>query len=319
MTNSQVVQPQVPTSFQIVLQNTGSATTTYDFSVSGLPADVTASFNQTSITLDPGQVTPGSPGVNDVTVTLTSTSTSELAPFSFTVQATAEGAPEISQTTTGSLTARSEFIQVVAVTPNPTFTNPGGQVDVTARILNAVNQQRQAEVYYTVTDANNVVIASTQSTPVTTTLNVLTTLSTVDLGNLDTTGFALGNDTITVTVADATGTPIPGATGTGTLLIGTPVTATLTTTPTSLPAGSGTVTTTLQINSQTPLAVAPERGRSAGDPRRFRRGRTWQSGLRRHRQRHRYRGHYQSHRTHSALNLRRQRLARRVDDRDAGV
>ena len=89
------------------------------------------------------------------------------------------------------------------------------------------------------------------SHPVATTLNVLTTLSTVDLGNLDTTGFALGDDTITVTVADASGNPIPGATGTGSLLIGTPVSATLSTSPTSLPAGSGTVTATLQIASQT--------------------------------------------------------------------
>ena len=89
------------------------------------------------------------------------------------------------------------------------------------------------------------------SPPVATTLNVLTTLSTVDLGNLDTTGFALGVDTITVTVADSSGNPIPGATGTGSLLIGTPVSATLSTSPTSLPAGSGTVTETLQIASQT--------------------------------------------------------------------
>ena len=47
-------------------------------------------------------------------------------------------------------------------------------------------------------------------TPVATTLNVLTTLSTVDLGNLDTTGFALGDDTITVTVSDASGNADPG-------------------------------------------------------------------------------------------------------------
>ena len=107
------------------------------------------------------------------------------------------------------------------------------------------------------TDASGKVLFTSQ--PVATTLNVLTTLSTVDLGNLDTTGFALGDDTITVTVADASGNPIPGATGKGTLLIGTPVTATLSTTPTTLPAGNGTVTSTLQINSQTsftsPLSV----------------------------------------------------------------
>ncbi len=242
--NSQVAQPQSPAEFQIELQNTGTQTTTYDLSVSGVPSGVTAAFSQPSITLAPGQVTPGSSGVPGVFLTLTPTST-QLAPFSFTVQAAVEGAPEISRTTTGSLTARSEIVQVIAVNATPPFANPGGQVDITARLLNAVNQQRQAQVSYTVTDSSGHVIFTSQ--PVTTTLNVLTTLSDVDLGNLDTTGFALGQDTITVTVADASGTPIPGATGTGALLIGTPVNASLSISPTTLPAGSGTVTDTLQV------------------------------------------------------------------------
>ena len=37
------------------MQNNGSAATTYDLSVSGLPAGVTASFSQPSVTLQPGQ------------------------------------------------------------------------------------------------------------------------------------------------------------------------------------------------------------------------------------------------------------------------
>ena len=209
VTNSQIAQPQVPTTFQLVLQNTGTQTTTYDLSVSGLPSGVTASFSQPKITLGPGQVTPGSSGVPDVTVTLTSTSMHELPVFSFQVTATAEGATEITQIDHRLADRASAFIQVTAVTPSPTFTNPGGKVDIAAQILNAVNKQQQAEVSYTVTDASSNVLFT--STPVTTTLNVLTTLSTVDLGNLDTTGFALGDDTITVTVADATGKPIPGA------------------------------------------------------------------------------------------------------------
>ena len=264
--SSQIVQPQVPASFQLQLQNTGSQTTTYDLSLSGLPAGVTGSLSQPSITLGHGQVTSGSSGVPALTVTLTSTSTTTLAPISFIVTATAEGASEITESITGALEARSNFVQVTAVTTNPAFTNPGGQVDVTAQILNAVNKEQQALISYTVTDANNNVIY-TLPQPVATTLNVLTTLSTVDLGPFDTTGFALGQDTITVTVADASGTPIPGATGTGTILIGTPVNATLSTSPTSLPPGNGTVTTTLQINNQSalpsPLSVISQTAISA--------------------------------------------------------
>ena len=251
---SQVVLPQVPTSFQIALQNTGSQTTTYDLSLSGLPSGVTGSLSQPSITLAPGQGTPGLGGVANLTVTLTSTSTTELPPFGFTVTAAAEGASEIAQSITGALTPRTALVQVTSVTPAPAFTDPGGQVDVSARILNAVNMQQQAMVSYTVTDSGNHVLFTSQ--PVSTTLNVLTTLSTVDLGNLDTTGFALGDDTITVTVSDASGTPIPGATATGTLLIGSPVTASLSVGPESVTPGTSTVTNTLTINSQQTIPSA---------------------------------------------------------------
>ncbi len=244
--NTLVGQPQSPTNYQLVIQNTGNATTTYDLTVSGLPSGVTASLSQTSITLSSAQVSPGSNGV--FTVAITSNSTTDLSPFSFTVTATAEGATEVHATVVGSFAARPAFVQVTSVTPSPTFANPGGMVDVQARLLNAVNKQQQAEVSYTVTDSGGTVLFT--STPVITTLNVLTTLTTVDLGNLDTTGFALGEDTITVTVADATGTPIPGATGTGALLIGTPVTATLSASPNVVASGTSTVTNTLTVTSQ---------------------------------------------------------------------
>ena len=253
--NSQVEAPLSPATFQINLQNTGSQATTYDLSITGLPTGVTASFSQPSITLEPGQNTVGTVGVPQVTVTLTNSSTTSLLPFSFQVTATVDGATELTQSTTGSLISRAALVQVASVTPSPTFTQPGGQVDVSAEILNAVNEQQQAMVSYTVTDPSGNVIFT--STPVTTTLQVLTTLTKVDLGNLDTTGFAIGDDTINVTVTDASGNPIAGATGTGTLEIGTPVTATLVTTPATLPAGSGTVTTTLQINSQSTLGGTP--------------------------------------------------------------
>jgi large repetitive protein len=248
LNNNQVGQPQTPTAYAIVIQNNGTQTTTYDLSISGVPSGVTASLSQTSVTLAPGQSTSLSGSATNIAETITSNSTTQLDAFTFTVQVTAEEATEITQTTTGSFAARPAFIQVVSVSPSPAFTDPGGQVDVAAEILNAVNEQQQAEVSYTVTDSGGNVLYT--STPVATTLNVLTTLTSVDLGNLDTTGFALGEDTITVTVADASGSPIPGATGQGTLLIGSPVTASLSTSPTTLPPGSGTITTTLQVNSQ---------------------------------------------------------------------
>ncbi len=90
--NSRIIQPQTPTSFGIFLQDTGTATTTYDLSISGLPSGITFSFDQPSVTLDPGQTDQGLGGAPLVNVTLTSTSATDLSPFSFTVLATAESA-----------------------------------------------------------------------------------------------------------------------------------------------------------------------------------------------------------------------------------
>ena len=55
--------PDRPPPSRSSLQNTGSQTTTYDLSLSGLPAGVTGTLSQSSITLAPGQDTSGSTGV----------------------------------------------------------------------------------------------------------------------------------------------------------------------------------------------------------------------------------------------------------------
>ena len=65
----------------------------------------------------------------------------------------------------------------------------------------------QVQVSYTVTDANGDLLFT--SSPVTVSLTITSSLTTVDLGNLDTTGFAEGSDTITVTVADRLRHPDP--------------------------------------------------------------------------------------------------------------
>ena len=243
--NVQPGQPTVPASFQVVLRNVGNQSTTYDLSVSGLPNDVDGMFTQSSVTLAPGDSTV-IPGPN-VFLNVTDNSTTMLAPFTFDVTATPESAAEIARSVPGSLTTRSEFVSVVSVTPNPAFTAAGGMVDVSAEILNAVNQERQAQASFVVKDPMNNTVLTSTAVPVQ--LTLLTSLLNVDLGNLDTTGFADGEYTITVTLTDSMSNPIPGATGTGTLLIGSPVTASMSISPTTLPPGDGTVTDTLQIDT----------------------------------------------------------------------
>jgi uncharacterized membrane protein len=242
--NRQVAQPQTPASFEIRLHNIGTETTTYDLSLSNnLPAGVTVQFSQTAVTLARDEFSVG------VTVTLTQTSTTEVVPFSFAVNASVNG--NLIKSATGSFTVRNDFISVVGVIPEPPFVNPGNPVNISARLLNAVNQTQQVEVFYTVTDPNGQIAFT--STPVPVTLTLQTSLVTVDLNSLDTTGFALGQHTIEVTVTDANDNPIPGATGQATLFIGSPVTADLSVDPQVLPPGTSVITNTLQIDSTVPL------------------------------------------------------------------
>jgi uncharacterized membrane protein/transglutaminase-like putative cysteine protease len=251
--NSRTVFPSVPADFPLVLQNIGSQPTTYDLSVTGLPASVTGVFVQNGhpiqkLTLQPGQRIDG--GSSGVTLELTETSGS-LFPTGFAVTATAEAAPEISQTAAGSLSVRASFVNVTEVAASPPFTNPGAPVSVTAKVLNAVNQQQTAQASFTVTDPAGQVLFS--SSPVSFTLTVQAALATVDLGSFPTTGLALGSYVIQVSVTDVSGMPLPGGTGQGTVLIGTPVTGSLSVSPNTLPPGTGMVTNALSIASQLTL------------------------------------------------------------------
>jgi hypothetical protein len=240
--NSALALPTTPSQVSLVLHNAGTATTTYDISISGLPANVTASFNP-KVTVLSDQILGGFSQAG-VPITLTETGGS-LFPTSFTVTVTPEGAPDIAQSFTGTLTVRPTFVDVTSVTANPTVAPQGTPVDVTAHLLNSINKQQQALISYTVTDTTGKVVFT--STPQSLTLNVVSLLSTVDLGSFPTTGLANGVYTATVTITQ--GNLIPGGKGTGTVLVGTAVSATLTTAPTTLPPGNGTVTSTFQVNS----------------------------------------------------------------------
>jgi len=126
LSNWQTAQPMTPTPYPIRLRNTGTASTNYDLAVSGLPAGVTAASSQPKITVGSGRGTSGA----GLSVTLTSTSATLLPAFNFLVTATAEGAAEITRSTTGVLVPRAEAVSVVSIAANPPFTEPGNSVDV---------------------------------------------------------------------------------------------------------------------------------------------------------------------------------------------
>ena len=245
VTNSQVAQPNTPATFTLVLRNLGNTPTTYVLSLEGLSPGLTGQFNQGQITLAPGAVSTA------ITVTLTPDATADITALSFRVRATAQEAAGVTATATGSFTARAEFVSVISVTTDPTFINAGGQVHVSARVLNAVNREQTARATFVVHDAANQVVFTSQ--PVNVTLGVLTSITTVALGTLDTTGFALGNDTIQVTLTTMDGTPLPGGSGQGTLLIGSPVSGSLSVDRDLLPPGTSTVTDTLTVQATASL------------------------------------------------------------------
>ena len=87
--------PDTPVDFGIYIKNTGNETTTYTLTLSPLPAGITGSLSQASVTLAPGwSVDPGTTGTHilplDLFVTLTQP-VDELTAFEFTVTAQAQG------------------------------------------------------------------------------------------------------------------------------------------------------------------------------------------------------------------------------------
>ena len=229
---------QSPTTYEVDILDTGTAATTYDLSVAGLPAGVTASFNQSTVTLQPGQTLGGA---NEVTLSLSETGATLVA-ASFTVTATAVGAPNVTLSTPGTLALQTESFVVATVATTPPYVQPGTPAAVSATLQVAVNESRSLAARYTVTDTNgNVVFTSTAvAVPVTAATSVVP----VNLGSFPTTGLADGVYTITVTVTDTSAQPLPAASGRGSLTIGLPVSASFAVSPTTLPSGGGTVTDT---------------------------------------------------------------------------
>jgi uncharacterized membrane protein len=243
--NSQAAVPLVPREFGVVVQNIGTESSTYNVAVSGLPAGITAQFSAPSATLAPGAFA-------NLTLTLTQTTTNELLAFDFSVDVSIAGAtPAIVKSAVGTLETRNEFVSVVSVDADLPFVDPGESVDISARVLNAVNRVQQARARYEVRNPAGSVVFT--SAPVDVTLGVVTSLATIDLGSFDTTGRPLGQYTIHVALTDLAGNPIPGGVGQGSLLIGSPVTASLDVSPAVLPPGTSVVTNTLVIENQTTL------------------------------------------------------------------
>ncbi len=243
--------PDTPEKFGIFLKNTGTMTTTYRLTLSDLPPGITGSLNRDTITIPPGwSVDPKFTGTHILPIDIFATLTQpahELTAFDFTVTATAEEASKITRTVHGGFTARQEMVEVVEVTAAPAFADPGDEISLSARLLNAVNRDRNLLVSCMVKDARENMVF--QIPPVETQLTVLASLDTVKLGRLDTAGYVPGTYRIEVTVTEADGTPVAGGSGRGSLLVGSPITAAISLDRSEMSPGDGTVQVRLDLKS----------------------------------------------------------------------
>ena len=256
LASSQVGQPQVATTYQVVLQNNGSEPTTYDLSLMGVPSGVTASLSQTSVMLAPGAATSLPGAAIDLSVTITSTAASDVDAFTFSVQATAEGAPEISRTATGAVRSAGARSCRWCLS-HPPLPPPVRAIRSTSRRRSSTPSINRARPRSRMPSSILREQPPSTSQPVAITLDAGSPPTSEDLGNLDTTHFAVGDYTITVMLTDTSGDPIPGAIGQGSLLIGSLLTAALTATPSTVAAGVATVNNTLVV-SGTPFTASVE-------------------------------------------------------------
>lgn len=128
-------------------------------------------------------------------------------------------------------------------------------VVVSARLLNAVNSEREVLCEYTVEDSQGTVLQTSPRIPVT--VSPLSSIDPVELGRFVPEGLEPGVYPVTVMVYELDGTPIPGTSGEGNIVIGTPLTATLTVDPVTLPPGGGRVSAGMRIATSLDLKERP--------------------------------------------------------------
>ncbi len=176
--------------FPVQLTNVGPDPVTVMLTAANVPTGVTATFAQTQVTLAVGATQ---------TVNLTLTQTQEVnVVFVLAVTAAASVAQ---QTVTAVVTIHPAVADVVSVTANPQQVNAGVPVAVTAQLFNAANVDRDEEAQLEILSSSGTVLSTRPLVPVT--LVPGAGGSTVDLGQVPTTGLADGVYSVEVLAADS--------------------------------------------------------------------------------------------------------------------
>jgi uncharacterized membrane protein len=253
--NTATTGPNLPVTFGLDIQNNTNLVQVYDLSVTGVPSGVSTQFSASKIAL--GTASTNLPNAGSVTLTITP-GASFTAPFTFTVVATPEGAPEFAISASGSLLVRPQAVSLDNLAASPTYGPPGTQFKVTARVFAEVNENTPAVLNMEVYNAAGTGVYGVLITPE----FILTTtagLQTISVGTIDSTSLPNGPYTFNVYATTYPGEVlIPGATGTGSFLVGAPLSGALTanaasTPPGSIPTGNSTVQVALNITRDSVL------------------------------------------------------------------
>jgi probable HAF family extracellular repeat protein len=244
--------PNQSAQWNISITNSSPLLHVYNLSTTGVPSGVTVQFSQPTITLGPsGSASP--PYYSYSTLLTLTTGSTFNTPFSFTVVATPQDAPEFPVSAPGTVLARPESISVDQVTLTPPYTTAGTPVNITARVFAVVNEQMQASLQVSVTDPNGNPCCGTNSNSFT--LTPSQSVQTITLNPMSTTNFINGVYTLSVQ-AEYGGVP-QGPPATAALLIGAPLTGALSASPSIVPPGSSTVQVALNITrDSTPNPVS---------------------------------------------------------------
>ena len=239
--STQTTGPNLPVTYTINLSNSSSSLVVYDLSVAGVPGGVNVSLNASSVPLT------GNSSSNGTVLTLTP-GASFTQPFTFTVTATPEGAPEFAVSAAASLMVRPQAVSIDEVTVTPAYGPAGTQFVVSARVFAEVNDASTVGFWVqSFNAAGRSVSGPSQSGKIN--LTTTSTLQTVTLGTIDSTNFANGIYSVSLTGYVFLGSNIQGATGTGSFLVGAPLSATWSANPDVIPPGNSTVQATLTIAS----------------------------------------------------------------------
>ncbi|HLF26956.1 MAG TPA: PKD domain-containing protein [Anaerolineae bacterium] len=191
---AQVTLPSLPVTYTIDLAARGNTVTTYDLSVTGLPADMPYALRNTQYSLSPGQsasaslvITPTALGVYPFTVTVTA----------LPLPAGGAGGGSLVRIERPlGLRAVDAFARITEVRADPAFVETGSSsTELSVHIANVANWRMTGQVETDVLAPDGASVFS-GTTPIT--LSLIDANNTFDLGTLNTTGFVTGVYTVNV-------------------------------------------------------------------------------------------------------------------------